>query len=149
MSISVCSPISEAVVSLATAAAERVGREVSADGSTTRTFGPATVRMIAAESAALEENPDEVLAIAEAIGPSALHPQSASRCRHRLDVAHARVMKRDYPEAIAILQELRARVPEWLVQQGYARTILARMRDHRSTTSQEMRDLADAVRLPL
>lgn len=137
-------------LSLASAAAERIGREVPADGSTTRTFGPVTVQMITAESAAIAERPADVLAIAERIPPaSLLHPLSASRCRHRLDVAHARVMRRDYPEAIAIMQELRAQVPEWLVQQGYARTILARMRDHRRTMSKEMRDLADAVRLPL
>jgi transcriptional regulator with XRE-family HTH domain len=136
-------------LSLASAAAERIGREVSADGSTTRTFGPATVRMIAAENAALGERPDEVLVISAAIGPAALYPLSASRCRHRLDVVNAWVMKRNYPEAISILQELRAAVPQWLVEQGYARKILQDMFDHRRTVTPEMRDLADAVRLPL
>src|SRR6185312_13847918 len=92
----------EDLVSLARAAASRVGREICPDGSTTRTFGPLTVWMIAAENAAIERQPDEVItvagnipAIAGAFPPGILYPLSASACRHRLDVANAYVMKRD------------------------------------------------------
>jgi transcriptional regulator with XRE-family HTH domain len=144
------------MLSLARAAGSRVGREICPDGSTARTFGPLTVWMITAENAAIERRPDQVISVAENIPaiaasfpPGILYPLSASRCRHRLDVANAHVMKRDYAAALEILQALRAGVPEWLAEQGYARVILGNMRDKRRSLTPEMRDLADAVRLPL
>jgi aspartyl/asparaginyl-tRNA synthetase len=106
--------------------------------------------MIAAESAVIAERPADALDIAERISPAdLLHPQSASRCRHRLDVTHAHVMQHEYQEALDILQELRASVPEWLLQQRYTHVILRAMRDQRRTMSDEMRELADALHLPL
>jgi transcriptional regulator with XRE-family HTH domain len=144
------------MLSLARAAASRVGREICPDGSTARTFGPLTVWMIAAENAAIERQPDQVISIAENIPaiavsfpPGILHPMSASRCRHRLDVANAYVMRRDYPRALEMLQELRADVPEWLMQQGYARTIMRDIVWQRRTLTRQMRDLADAINMPL
>lgn len=136
-------------LSLASAAAERIGQEISADGSTTRTFGPVTVRMIAAENAVLTGKPDRVLAIAEGMPPQVLHPMSASRCRHRLVVADAYVQKRDYPRALEVLQGLLEDVPEWLAQQWYASRILTNITEQRRILTQEMRDLAEAVHLPL
>lgn len=136
-------------LSLAAAAAERIRREIAPDGSTTRTFGPVTVKMIAAENAAIGRHPDQVLDISAQIPPRALHPLSASRCRHRLDLANAYVMLRRYPDALEMLQGLRADVPEWLVQQGYARVILRNITDQRRTLTREMRDIADAIDLPL
>jgi hypothetical protein len=144
------------MLSLARAAASRVGREICPDGSTTRTFGPLTVWMITAENAAIERQPDQVISVAEnipaiaaAYPPGILHPLSASQCRHRLDVANAHVMKHDYPKALEILQGLRADVPEWLVQQGYARVVMRSIVDQRRTLSRAMRDLADAISMPL
>ena len=136
-------------LSLASAAAERIGREISADGSTTRTFGPVTVRMIAAENAVLSEHPDEALAVARDMPPSVLHPLSASRCRHRLDMANAYVMLRDYDKAIETFRGLQEDVPEWLEQQRYARVILADMTGKRRMLTRDMRELADAIYLPL
>ncbi len=143
-------------LSLARAAAGRVGREVCLDGATARTFGPVSTMMIMAENAAIEHQPDRVLAIAANIPQVAatlpggvLHPAAASRRRHRLDVANAHVMKRSFPEAIGIFRELRAEAPEWLEQQRYARVILKNLIEGRRTLTREMRDLADAVGLPL
>ncbi len=143
-------------LSLARAAASRVGREICPDGSTARTFGPLTVWMIAAENAAIQRQPDQVITIAENIPaiaasfpPGILHPLSASRCRHRLDIAHAHVMLRNYPEALAMLQGLRGEAPEWLVRQGYARVVMRGIADQRRTLTRQMRDLADAINLPL
>lgn len=134
---------------LARAAAHRIGGEVAADGSTTRTFGPASVEMIAAENAAISRQPDKVIEISQAIPPDLLHPASASRCRHRLDQANAYVMLRRYPEAMTMLQDLRRDAPEWLPQQRYARDILAAVREQRRTMTPEMQDLAAVVRLPV
>ena len=139
----------EDALSLASAAAERIGREISADGSTTRTFGPVTVRQIAAENAILTERPDLVLSIAAGMPATTLHPMSASRCRHRLVEADAYVMLHDYTRAIETFQGLQEDVPEWLAQQRYARTILADMTSQRRLLTKDMRDLADAVQLPL
>jgi transcriptional regulator with XRE-family HTH domain len=136
-------------LSLARAAADRIGREIAADGSTTRTFGPVTVGMIAAENAAITRQPETVLSLAASVPAGMLHPKSASRSRHRLDVAHAQVMLRRYPEAVGVLQDLRREVPEWLAQQRYARHILADIAEQRRTLTTEMRELADAVGLAL
>jgi len=134
---------------LATAAAGRIGRETAADASTTRTFGPVTVAMIKAENAAITGQPDKVLTLARAIPPNALHPASASRCRHRLDVAHALAQTRQYPAAITTIQQLRADSPEWLTQQRYARDILTHIISRRRTLSNEMRELADFMHIAL
>jgi transcriptional regulator with XRE-family HTH domain len=136
-------------LSLAAAAAGRIGREVTADGSTTRTFGPVTVQMIAAENAAISRNPLKVLDIAAGIPAGVLHPTSASRCRHQLDVASAYVQLRQYAGAVAVLLELRRDAPEWLLQQRYARDIIGSIVRKRRTLTGDMRALADAVRLPL
>jgi transcriptional regulator with XRE-family HTH domain len=136
-------------LSLAQAAATRIRREIEPDGSTTRTFGPVTVAMIAGENMAITRRPDKVLEIARGIPPGVVHPSSASRCRHRLDVANALVMLRRYPEAVGVMRSLRDEVPEWLVQQRYARDIVGDIVSQRRSLSSEMRDLAVSVRLPL
>jgi hypothetical protein len=78
-----------------------------------------------------------------------LHPTSASRCRHRLDVASALTQRRRYPEAIAVIQDLRGIAPEWLIQQRYARDILTQIIKRRRTVTDDMRDLADFLHLAL
>jgi transcriptional regulator with XRE-family HTH domain len=133
---------------LAGSAAARIGREVVSDASTTRTFGPVTVAMIEAESAAICEQPDRVLSIAERVPVDVLHSASASRCRHRLDVANALTQTRRHAEAVTVIEELRRDAPEWLAQQRYARDILARIIAKRRTLTPQMRDLADFCHVP-
>jgi transcriptional regulator with XRE-family HTH domain len=136
-------------LSLAQAAASRVRHEITPDGSTTRTFGPVTVAMIAGENAVIARRPERVLEIAKTMPATVLFPASASRSRHRLDVANALVMLRRYPEAVGVLRHLRDDVPEWLVQQRYAREVVGDIVAQRRSLSREMRDLATSVRLPL
>jgi transcriptional regulator with XRE-family HTH domain len=139
----------EDAIRLARAAADRIGREVASDGSTTQSFGPITVSMITGENAAIAGQPDKVLSVARGIPPDALPPASASRCRHRLDVADALAQLRRYPDAVGVMQQLRRDAPQWLSQQRYARDILGRIITRRRTLSPEMRDLADFIQLAL
>jgi transcriptional regulator with XRE-family HTH domain len=141
----------EDALSLARAAAAVIGREVPANASTTMTFGPAQVQVIAAENAALQMRPDQVLAISERLpGPALAKVEPAQRLRHQLDVASARAMRRDYPAVVDVMQGLRAEAPEWLGNQQYARDILEGiLHRRRGPLTQELRELAGAVRLPL
>jgi transcriptional regulator with XRE-family HTH domain len=139
----------EDAIRLARAAADRLGREVESDASTTRTFGPVTVTMIRAENAAIYGQPDKVLRLARTIPLTVLHAESASRCRHRLDVANALTQTRQYPAAVAAIQQLRRDVPEWLVQQRYARDIMSAIVSRRRTLTPDMRQLADFLRMAL
>jgi len=135
---------------VAGAAAARIGREVGTDESTTRTFGPVTVPMIAAENAVLSGKPDRALAIGERLPRSGLvHAMSASVLRHHLDMAAASAQTRDYGRAVEVVSGLRSRAPQWLAQQRYARDVMEGIITRRRTLSMEMRELADAVRLPL
>jgi hypothetical protein len=136
-------------LSLARAAAARLGRDVPFHPSTTARFGPATVQVIAAESAAMTWQPDKALAIAERVRGSLLGIESAQRLRHRLDVASAHEMRRQYGDVVAIMQGLRQEAPEWLANQQYARDILERLVSRRrGPLTEELRELAAATRLP-
>jgi transcriptional regulator with XRE-family HTH domain len=134
----------------ARAAAVLIGREIPLDASTTRTFGPASVEMIAGENAAIQEKPERVIAVAERIPRAGLlHAQSASRMRSGLDVANARVMLRHGDLAMDALDSIRAEAPEWLREQRYARDIVASL-GHlwKRRRPERFRVLADAVQLP-
>jgi transcriptional regulator with XRE-family HTH domain len=137
----------EDALALARAAAERIGREAVYTPIPERTFGPVTVAHTTAECAAIIEEPARTLAIAEAEVPTAVAPNAASRLRHRLDVASAHAQLRQYGEAVAEIQQLRVRAPEWLTQQRYARDVLGRVVTERRTLTPEMRELADFVKL--
>jgi transcriptional regulator with XRE-family HTH domain len=140
----------EDALSLARAAAAKIGRDIPANASTTMTFGPAQVKIIAAENASLVGQPDRVLALSGAISsPALMQVEPAQRLRHRLDVAGAHVAMRQYAEAIAVLRELHEAAPEWLVYQRYARDTLSLIMQRRRTLTAEMRELADAVRMPM
>jgi transcriptional regulator with XRE-family HTH domain len=140
----------EDALSLARAAAAKIRREVPANASTTMTFGPAQVQIIGAENASLVGQPEQVLAIADHIpAPALAQVEPAQRLRHRLDVAGAHVSMRHYADGIAVLREIHDAAPEWLVHQRYARDTLSRIIQRRRTLTLEMRELADAVRLPL
>lgn len=141
----------EDALSLAKGAAAVVGKEVQVDASTTRTFGPSSVLMIAAENASLTGQPDRVLSLAGRVPRQGLlHAGSASRLRHRLDVANAHAMRREYADVVGVMGELRDAAPEWLAHQQYGRHILEDiLHRRRGPLTEELRDLAAAVSLPV
>jgi transcriptional regulator with XRE-family HTH domain len=111
-------------------------------------FGPVTVSVAAAENATIQDKPETTLAIAAQIDGAKM-PVPRYAPSHRLDVAHAHVALRQYPEAVGMLQRMRRERPQWLPQQRYASDILAKIIKHRRTLTPEMRDLADFVHLAL
>lgn len=96
--------VAEDALSLARTAADRIGHEVTSGTSTTRTFGPVSVAMIAAENAALTRHPNRVLAISQGIPQDVLHPGHPARCGTAWTWASVMVMLRRYPEAIDVLR---------------------------------------------
>jgi transcriptional regulator with XRE-family HTH domain len=134
----------------ARAAAVLIGREIAADPSTTRTFGPVSVEMITGENAAIQERPERVIAVTERIPRSGLlHAQSASRLRSTLDVASAHVMLRHGDQAMDALDNIRAEAPEWLWEQRYARDVVTKLGGlWKRRRPERFRVLADAVQLP-
>jgi transcriptional regulator with XRE-family HTH domain len=110
-------------------------------------FGPVAVSVAAAENATIQDNPQEALDIAWQLTQLKL-PVRKYAPSHRLDVAQAHVMLRQYPEAISVLQQLRKERPEWLPQQRHASDILTKIIRRRRTLTTEMRDLASFVGLP-
>jgi len=105
--------------------------------------------VITAESASLTWQPGKVLTIADRARGLVAGIEPAQQLRHRLDVAGAHASLRQYAEGIAVLRELHAQAPEWLIHQRYARDITSSIIERRRTLTPEMRELADAVRLPL
>ncbi|MGI5349813.1 helix-turn-helix domain-containing protein [Streptomyces sp. CA-250714] len=134
---------------MAGAAAAALGREHTPGEDWLRTFGPTTVVLKSAEHESVTGRPDRVLEAASRVPIGDLRPTSNNRNRHLLDVADAHVRLRRYADAVDVLQEVRAASPQWLPQQRYARDILSRVVRRRRTLTPEMRELADAVRLPL
>ncbi|MEU2683434.1 helix-turn-helix transcriptional regulator [Streptomyces hygroscopicus] len=133
---------------LARSAAVLTGRELPRGNARLATWGPLTVAYKQAERNVILDRPDLVLEAAERLGPSGPE-ESTEHHRHRLDVARAHVMMRQYGEAVEVLDGVRERAPEWLAQQRYARDILGDVVERRRTLTPEMRTLADAVSLPL
>jgi transcriptional regulator with XRE-family HTH domain len=133
---------------LARVAATASGRDVISAFNPWQVFGPMTVSMVQAENAMIQDRPDTTLAIGAHIEGGDF-PLPRNWNRHRLDMANAHVSLREYGAAVGVLQDVRRAAPEWLLQQRYARDILGRIVNRRRTLTPEMRDLADAVRLPL
>lgn len=111
-------------------------------------FGLVTVSVMAAENAMISDRPGETLAIAREIETSRL-PVPRYAPSHRLDVAAAHAALRQYPEAVAVLIDLRQARPQWLARQRYAADILRKIIQRRRTLTPEMRDLAGFLRLSL
>jgi transcriptional regulator with XRE-family HTH domain len=136
----------------ARAAAIALGRDMLTGPDLLRTFGPVTVAQLRAEHAAITDQPDQVLKLHGAI-PAWSKPTAKSsasnRHRHLLDVADAHVKLRDPASSVGILRYIQEAAPEWLPQQRYARDILARVIDRRRTLTPEIRELADAIGVPL
>jgi transcriptional regulator with XRE-family HTH domain len=133
---------------LAEAAAVATGRERGGYHMYWTTFGPATVAMKRVENAVVDGRPDVALQLAARV-PSGLRPTSDNRNRHLLDVSAAHLELREYDDAFGVLYGLSRDAGPWLAEQRMARTLLGRIIGRRRTLTAEMRDLADAVRLPL
>jgi hypothetical protein len=57
-------------------------------------------------------------------------------------------MLRQHSEAFTIIQDVRARAPQWLAQQQYARDVLSRIISKRRTLTPPMREMADFIHVP-
>jgi transcriptional regulator with XRE-family HTH domain len=134
-------------IRLARTAAVAMGRDLTPGEDFLRTFGPVTVAMKRVENAMIEDRPDKVLQLSQAIPVTDLRPTSNNRNRHLLDVAEAHRRMHRQGEAFEILQGVRHDAPEWMTNQSYARDILKGIIGRRRTLTDEMRGLADFVRL--
>jgi transcriptional regulator with XRE-family HTH domain len=132
---------------LARAASVASGK-VAPDGIQSNPWGPTVVAYKACERGVVLERPEEVLKAAERLQGTGAG-QMTDYHRHRLDVAKAHVMVRQYSEAVEVLAEVHAESPEWLAQQRYARDILGDVIERRRTLTPETRTLADAIGVPL
>jgi transcriptional regulator with XRE-family HTH domain len=112
------------------------------------TFGPATVAMKRTENALVDRRPDIALRLAARV-PEGLRPTSDNRNRHLLDVSAAHADLRQYDEAVDVLKRLRAESGPWLAEQRMARDVLGGIVRRRRTLTQDTRELAEAVSLPL
>ncbi|WP_280189623.1 MULTISPECIES: helix-turn-helix domain-containing protein [Nocardia] len=134
-------------LSLAEAAAARIGREGIADSQTVRAYGPVTVAHIVAETHVIADEPDRAIAVADRTPPPTFQPTNAGRLRHRLDIAHAHSKLGHWDQAMGELRTLSQTAPEWIAQQRYARDIVGGLVERRRTLTADMRELADVVRL--
>jgi transcriptional regulator with XRE-family HTH domain len=132
---------------LARMAAAGVGREI-APILPWRVFGPVTVAMMRAETAAIQGRPDAVLAIGAQLTGRA-YPVPRNFLRHRLDVAHAHVQMRRYAEAVGVLAQVQSAAPEWAAQQRYARDILGTVIARSRRLTSQARELAIFLRMPM
>lgn len=133
---------------LAEAAAIAIGPERGGYHMYWTTFGPATVAMKRVENAVVDGRPDVALRLARDV-PAGLRPTSDNRNRHLLDVSAAHLDLRQYDNAFDVLYGLSRDAGPWLAEQRMARGLLGRIVNRRRTLTPEMREVADAVRLPL
>ncbi|MEU3282962.1 helix-turn-helix domain-containing protein [Streptomyces antibioticus] len=139
----------EETLRYANSAAVAMGREYAPRNDFLQAFGPVTVALKRAENAMIVDKPDLVLKLSARIPTGGMRPTSNNRNRHLLDVAEAHARSRDYARTVEILQGIRADAPQWLPNQRYARDIFGRVVARRRTLTSEMRDLADAIGMPL
>lgn len=137
----------EDTMRLAHAAAVRTGRELPRGDLRLASWGPVTVAYKAAERDIIMDRPDSVLEMAERL--DSVGQGGTEYHRHRLDVAKAHTMKRQYGRAVEVLGGVLSEAPEWLSQQRYASDIMAEVIGRRRTLTPQMRALADAVNVPL
>lgn len=133
---------------LAGVAAAAIGADAIPHYNPWEVFGPATVAMARAENATITGRPDLTLGIGARVD-GRRYPMPRNFRRHRLDVAHALATTRQGDKAIGVLREIRAQAPEWLAEQRYARDILSGIIRRRRTLSDDMRDLAEFLHLPI
>lgn len=112
------------MLSLASAAARRVGSNAPGNQADRPGFGPRLVAMKRVENSIIKDQPEEALRLAERLPGGGYVPASDAN-RHRLDVAAAHIATRNRAAALDILQRLRHDAPEWLVFQRYGRDVLS------------------------
>ncbi|MFI1762448.1 helix-turn-helix domain-containing protein [Streptomyces sp. NPDC020800] len=139
----------EEALRYANSAAVALGREFAPRDDFLQAFGPVTVALKRAENAMIVDRPDLVLKLSKRIPTSGMRPTSNNRNRHLLDVAEAHARSRDYAKSVEVLQGIRADAPQWLPNQRYARDIFGRVIARRRTLTPEMRELADAIGVPV
>ncbi|KUN05303.1 DNA-binding protein [Streptomyces yokosukanensis] len=139
----------EEALRYANSAAVALGREFAPRDDFLQAFGPVTVALKRAENAMIVDRPDLVLKLSKRIPTSGMRPTSNNRNRHLLDVAEAHARSRDYAKSVEVLQGIRADAPQWLPNQRYARDIFGRVIGRRRTLTPEMRELADAIGVPV
>ena len=111
----------------------------------TAEFGPGLVAMKRVEVAVVSGDPSGALRLAEQL-PEDRRLISSDRHRHRLDIAYARAIAGQLPEAVDVLRQVRADAPLWLRHQRYARDIVCVIAaSRRRTMTQELVELADFV----
>lgn len=133
----------------ANSAAVAMGREFAPRDDFLQAFGPVTVTLKRAENAMIVDKPDLVLKLSARIPTGGMRPTSNNRNRHLLDVAEAHARSRDYVKTVEVLQRIRADAPQWLPNQRYARDIFGRVIARRRTLTTDMRELADAIGVPV
>ncbi|WP_328431187.1 helix-turn-helix transcriptional regulator [Streptomyces sp. NBC_00453] len=133
----------------ANSAAVAMGREFAPRDDFLQAFGPITVTLKRAENAMIVDKPDLVLKLSARIPTGGMRPTSNNRNRHLLDVAEAHARSRDYAKTVEVLQRIRADAPQWLPNQRYARDIFGRVIARRRTLTPDMRELADAIGVPV
>ncbi|CAM4518863.1 helix-turn-helix domain-containing protein [Nocardia ninae] len=137
----------EDAMSMARAAAYRIGRDIYVERLLGRTFGPLEVGYITGEMHVIAGEPRLTIATAKQLPPPMLEPAGSSRMRHRLDLANAHVQLGNYGDALREMRRVQHTAPEWLVQQRYSRDILGTMISKRRSLTPEMREMASAIRL--
>jgi transcriptional regulator with XRE-family HTH domain len=133
---------------LARSVAVMTGRELPRGRDRLTTWGPVTVGYKYAERYVILDKPDKVLTTAHRMTNGG-QVASTEYHRHRLDVAKAHTMMRQYGDAVGVLTDVHTAAPEWLANQRYARDIVSVVVKKRRTLTPEMRLLADAVAVPL
>lgn len=124
-------------ISLASAAAERVGRRLEIYHTA---FGPATVAMQTTHAYAVTREPAKALESAHRIHPGDL--VGISRGRHLLDVAQAHLDARHHRAATAALADAFAISPVWWRHQGIARSLVHELVQRERRLSPTLRSLA-------
>lgn len=130
----------------AAAAAARIGDRPASDDHLLIVggFRSGRVEMMRVEAAAVAHEPAQVLNLADRV--SASNTVATSWRRHRLDVAWAHAQLGQWPDATAVLLDLRERAPAWLRHQRYARDIVSTIATgRRRVMGQELADLAALV----
>ncbi|MCC3767112.1 helix-turn-helix domain-containing protein [Streptomyces sp. UNOC14_S4] len=142
----------------ARATAEALGREFRFPPTISNsTFGPVTVLIKSAENSGIVGQHQGVLRIGDRVSRIAksrspryrVEMTSSDWNRHLLDVSDAHARTGNYSASMEKLAQINRSAPEWLPNQPFARDILGRVIQDRRKLTQEMRDLATSVRLPL
>lgn len=135
------------MIRLANTAASALGREIQPRDDYLRTFGPTMVGYKRTELAMIEDRPDRALALAGKVLHAGVRPNTNNTLRHRLDMVQANARLGNVSKALGHMTEIRDAHPEWLIEQQYARDILAGIMSRRRRFTEELRSLADFVQL--